>query len=249
MFRLVAAHRVTPFRAMGGPGVRRLDRPARSCRLGPPSAVTRSRMPVRAEGSRPVDAGQERVRAPLGIRPDQLPDKGHQVARTGAAATAETPARRSRRPRRREGAGSTRIAIRGRGRGGYWTSFHLGLSVGFCRADGGASGPGRVVGVVPAGGTGVAVPAAGRGRRWYGDREVSAAIVFVATSGCTWRQVPPVFGASWQTVYRRFAEWSSARVRARPHRVILDELGAGGELDWSRCAIDSVSVRAAKGGL
>lgn len=28
------------------------------------------------------------------------------------------------------------------------------------------------------------------------------------------------------------------------HRLILDELGSRGELDWSRCAIDSVSVRA-----
>ncbi|GAA2106689.1 hypothetical protein GCM10009780_59440 [Actinomadura alba] len=29
---------------------------------------------------------------------------------------------------------------------------------------------------------------------------------------------------------------------------MLDERGAAGELDWSRCAIDSVSVRAATGG-
>lgn len=35
--------------------------------------------------------------------------------------------------------------------------------------------------------------------------------------------------ASWQTVYRRFAEWSAARVWAKLHRVILDELGACGE--------------------
>lgn len=31
------------------------------------------------------------------------------------------------------------------------------------------------------------------------------------------------------------------RVWARLHRVVLDALGARGELDWSRCAIDSVS--------
>jgi hypothetical protein len=31
-------------------------------------------------------------------------------------------------------------------------------------------------------------------------------------------------------------------------RLVLDELGSQGELDWSRCAIDSVSVRALKGG-
>ncbi|WP_329345027.1 IS5 family transposase [Streptomyces sp. NBC_01352] len=84
----------------------------------------------------------------------------------------------------------------------------------------------------------------GGGRRRAGDRETLAAIIFVATSGCTWRQLPPVFGPAWPTVYRRFAHWSRARVWARLHRVILDELG---ELDWSRCAIDSVSVRAAKG--
>jgi hypothetical protein len=53
---------------------------------------------------------------------------------------------------------------------------------------------------------------------------------------------------AWPTVYRRFAQWSRNRVWARLHRLILDELGARGELDWSRCAIDSVSVRATKGG-
>lgn len=35
---------------------------------------------------------------------------------------------------------------------------------------------------------------------------------------------------------------------AKLHRLVLDELGSRGELDWSRCAIDSVSVRALKGG-
>jgi hypothetical protein len=45
----------------------------------------------------------------------------------------------------------------------------------------------------------------GGGRRRAGDREALAAIIFVATSGCTWRQLPPVFCPAWQTVYRRFA--------------------------------------------
>ncbi|WP_436847765.1 IS5 family transposase [Streptomyces avermitilis] len=89
----------------------------------------------------------------------------------------------------------------------------------------------------------------GGGRRRAGDREALAAIVFVATSGCMWRQLPPVFGPCWQTVYRRFAQWSRDRVWGRLHRVILDELGARGDLDWSRCAIDSVSVRATRGPL
>ncbi|WP_433232805.1 IS5 family transposase [Actinomadura formosensis] len=88
----------------------------------------------------------------------------------------------------------------------------------------------------------------GGGRRRYGDREVLAAIIFVATTGCTWQQLPPVFGPSGPTAHRRFTEWTAARVWGKLHRLVLDELGARGELDWSRCAIDSVSVRAAKGG-
>jgi transposase len=88
----------------------------------------------------------------------------------------------------------------------------------------------------------------GGGRRRYGDREVLAAIIFVATTGCTWRQLPPVFGPSGPTAHRRFAEWSAARVWAKLHRLVLDELGSRGELDWSRCAIDSVNMRALKGG-
>ncbi|MET7809814.1 transposase [Streptomyces sp. NPDC005395] len=42
----------------------------------------------------------------------------------------------------------------------------------------------------------------GGGRRRCDDRAVLTAIIFVATSGCTWRQLPPVFDASWQTVHR-----------------------------------------------
>jgi transposase len=77
---------------------------------------------------------------------------------------------------------------------------------------------------------------------------VLAAIVFVATTGCTWRQLPSGFGPSGTTAHRRFAEWSRARVWGKLHRLVLDELGAHGELNWSRCAIDSVNMRAVKGG-
>ncbi|KUM73109.1 transposase [Streptomyces griseorubiginosus] len=86
------------------------------------------------------------------------------------------------------------------------------------------------------------------GHRRRGDREVLAAIIFVATSGCTWNQLLPGFGLSGVSAFRRFTEWTEARVWAKLHRLVLDELGARGDLDWSRCAIDSVSVRAVKGG-
>ncbi|MGW3314277.1 IS5 family transposase [Streptomyces fungicidicus] len=89
----------------------------------------------------------------------------------------------------------------------------------------------------------------GGGRRRHGDREVLAAIVVVATSGCTWQQLPTApFGLSGATAHRRFSEWSKARVWAKLQHVVLDELGARGELDWTRCAIDSVNMRALKKG-
>jgi len=47
----------------------------------------------------------------------------------------------------------------------------------------------------------------GGGRRRQGDREVLAAIVFVATSGCTWQQLSKSsFGPSGATAHRRFTE-------------------------------------------
>lgn len=79
------------------------------------------------------------------------------------------------------------------------------------------------------------------GRRGEADLQVPGPQVSRA-------RIPPLFGPAWPTVYRRFARWSKDRVWARLHRVILDELGAQGDLDWSRFAIDSVSVRALEGG-
>ncbi|GGX54292.1 hypothetical protein GCM10010341_89290 [Streptomyces noursei] len=70
------------------------------------------------------------------------------------------------------------------------------------------------------------------GRRRYGDREVLAAIIFVATTGRIWRQLSPVFGPSGPTAHRRFTEWTTARVWAKLHRVILDEMGSRGDLDY-----------------
>ncbi|CQR61177.1 Transposase [Streptomyces leeuwenhoekii] len=65
----------------------------------------------------------------------------------------------------------------------------------------------------------------------------------------TWQQLPSTsFGPSGATAHRRFSVWTKARVWAKPYRLVLDKLGARGELDWSRCAIDSVNMRAMKRG-
>lgn len=82
----------------------------------------------------------------------------------------------------------------------------------------------------------------GGGHRRRGDREVLAAIIFVAASGCTWNQLPTGLGLSGATAFPRFTERVETRVWARLHRLVLDELGTRGELDWSRCAINTPPV-------
>ncbi|TDQ53245.1 putative transposase of IS4/5 family DUF4096 [Actinorugispora endophytica] len=82
----------------------------------------------------------------------------------------------------------------------------------------------------------------GGGRRRADDREVLAAIIFVASSGCTWRQLPPVFGPRWPTVYRRYVQWSRDRVWARLDRALSEHLPERGEHDWPRCAVDSITL-------
>lgn len=79
------------------------------------------------------------------------------------------------------------------------------------------------------------------------ERAVFAAVVYVLTSGCAWRHLPPTFGVSPATAHRRFATWTKAGVWRRLHRAVLDELGARGELDWSSVIVDAASVRAKKG--
>ena len=74
----------------------------------------------------------------------------------------------------------------------------------------------------------------GGGRRRHGDREVLATIVFVATSGCTWPHLPSAsFGSPGATAHHRFTEWTKAGVLAKPHRLVLDELGSCSELNRS----------------
>lgn len=87
----------------------------------------------------------------------------------------------------------------------------------------------------------------GGGRSRVDDRAVFTAIVFVCTSGCAWRHLPPSFGVTVPTAHRRFGEWTKAGLWRRLHRAVLDELGSQGELDWSRAMLDAASVRAKRG--
>jgi transposase len=80
-------------------------------------------------------------------------------------------------------------------------------------------------------------------------RTVFTAIVYVLTSGCGWRELPPSFGVPFQTAHRRFSQWTKAGLWRRLHHAVLDELGSQGLIDWSRVIVDAASVRAKKGDL
>lgn len=84
----------------------------------------------------------------------------------------------------------------------------------------------------------------GGGRQRYGDREMLAAIVFVATTGCPWRRLPPVFGASGATVHRRFTEWRRAQVWNRMCDIVLYEADRLDDPQWSKAVAIAVSTRA-----
>jgi transposase len=71
----------------------------------------------------------------------------------------------------------------------------------------------------------------------------------VLKTGISWNDLPAELGCgSGVTCWRRLREWQRAGLWDRLHRTVLDRLGQRGLLDWSRAAVDSVSVRAKKKG-
>ena len=92
--------------------------------------------------------------------------------------------------------------------------------------------------------------ARGGAPRTVSDRACMAAIVFMARTSTPWALLPVgEFGCgSVTTCWRRFAEWARAGVFERLQELLLYELGAADQLDWSRVSVDSFSLRAARGG-
>ncbi|MCX5402662.1 IS5 family transposase [Streptomyces sp. NBC_00335] len=81
------------------------------------------------------------------------------------------------------------------------------------------------------------------------ERAVFTAVVYVLTTGCAWRHLPPTFGTSPATAHRRFTIWTEAGLWRRLHRAVLDELGARGKVDWTSAIVAAASVRAKRGSL
>ena len=78
--------------------------------------------------------------------------------------------------------------------------------------------------------------ARGGAPRTVPDRACMAAIIFMTRTSTPWALLPVgEFGCgSVTTCWRRFAEWAAAGVFERLQELLVDELGAAGQLDWSR---------------
>jgi transposase len=98
-------------------------------------------------------------------------------------------------------------------------------------------------------------------RPWYGgrtrtvrDRNCFAAMVYMARTSTPWRLLPAQeLGCGspatvWRRLTGRLTEWAKAGVSDQLYDQLLDRLGAQGLVDWSRASLDTMSVRAKRGG-
>ena len=86
------------------------------------------------------------------------------------------------------------------------------------------------------------------GRPRVPDRACLTGILFVLKTGIPWESLPMEMGCgSGMTCWRRLRDWQEDGVWDRLHQTLLDELGAAGQIDWSRASVDSASIPA-KGG-
>jgi transposase len=80
------------------------------------------------------------------------------------------------------------------------------------------------------------------------DRLSLRGILYVLHDDIAWQLLPLELGfGSGQTCWRRLERWQQAGVFDQLHRILLAELNAAGELDWSRARVDGSRIRAKKG--
>ena len=86
------------------------------------------------------------------------------------------------------------------------------------------------------------------GRPPIAHRAALNGILYVLRTGIQWKRLPTELGfGSGVTCWRRVRDWQRAKVWARLHLLLLDELGEAGQLDWTRVLVDTRSVPAKKG--
>ncbi|MEU7688717.1 transposase, partial [Streptomyces spectabilis] len=80
------------------------------------------------------------------------------------------------------------------------------------------------------------------------DRLCLQGILYILYNDIAWQLLSLELGfGSGQTCWRRLERWQQAGVFDELHRILLAELNAAGELDWSRACVDGSHIRAKKG--
>lgn len=87
------------------------------------------------------------------------------------------------------------------------------------------------------------------GRKPITNRQALTGILFVLRTGIPWELLPKEMGCgSGVSCWRRLRDWQAAGVWQKVHERMLDELRRADELDLSRVAADSGTVRAVGAG-
>jgi transposase len=87
------------------------------------------------------------------------------------------------------------------------------------------------------------------GRPPLSNRQALTGILFVLKTGLPWEDLPAELGCgSGMSCWRRLRDWQADGTWDKVHALLLERLAGAGKLDWSKCAIDSTSVRAVFGG-
>src|SRR5262245_20488989 len=89
------------------------------------------------------------------------------------------------------------------------------------------------------------MPPPSAGRAWADHRTVISGVVFWASTGIQWRDLPERFGP-WQTVYERFRRWQQEGRWLAILRALQGRADRDGILDWSLFGADSTNVRASR---
>ncbi len=80
-------------------------------------------------------------------------------------------------------------------------------------------------------------------------RAALGGILYILRHGLRWRDLPTELGfGSGVTCWRRLRQWQALGVWATVHQGVLNWLGDLDAVDWSRASVDSLSVRAKRGG-
>jgi transposase len=86
------------------------------------------------------------------------------------------------------------------------------------------------------------------GRKPLPHRACLTGILFVLMSGIPWEMLPQEMGCgSGMTCWRRLRDWQQAGVWKTLHHLLLNHLRAADQIDFTRAAVDSATVRAVGG--